>query len=204
VIAFKFLCRGAVSPFTGFRWPSPGEWVSAPAERIEVWIRACRVGDLPLWLDEELWRIEVGEPVRNERYQVASPTARLVARVTAWNPRLAGEYAKACALRVRDLALPHLAPALRDVLAAATDLAAIGSAVREAGPASRAAGFVADAVARAQAGAPAAASYIAAAFAASQGGDGPAFEAERAWQARWLAEGLELDPATRTAARRDP
>ena len=31
MIAFKFLAAGARAPFTGYRWPAPGAWVSAPA-----------------------------------------------------------------------------------------------------------------------------------------------------------------------------
>jgi hypothetical protein len=106
VIAFKFLAKGAVAPFTGFRWPGPGVWVGAPANRDDA-------GDLPYWLQEELWRIELEEPVRATRYQIASPHARLVARIPRWDRAFGREYARACALRARDLALPHLIPARR-------------------------------------------------------------------------------------------
>ncbi len=40
--AFKFLAAGAVSPFTGFRWPAAGTWVSAASEDEASWIFACR------------------------------------------------------------------------------------------------------------------------------------------------------------------
>ena len=73
--AYKFLAPGGVSPFTGFRWPGAGTWVSAPDEREEHWIFACRDRDLPYWLDEELWRVELDAPVREARYQIASPRA---------------------------------------------------------------------------------------------------------------------------------
>lgn len=197
MIAFKFLCRKAVSPFTGFRWPSPGAWVSAPEDRADVWVHACRPADLPHWLDDELWRIELEEPVREARYQIASPRARLVARVAEWDAATARAYAEACALRARDLALPRLATPLRERLAAATDVAAIAVAIGEAGPASGAAALVADAAQNAQHVGPATTSYIAATLAASlDGGRLAAFEAERGWQARWLAERLGLGPAT--------
>ncbi|HET7825985.1 MAG TPA: hypothetical protein VFK90_11660, partial [Anaeromyxobacter sp.] len=88
MIAWKFLAEGAVAPFTGFRWPAPGEWVAAPRGRADAWIHACRAGDLPHWLDRELWSIELDAPVRTARYQVASPRARLVARVAGWDPSL--------------------------------------------------------------------------------------------------------------------
>jgi hypothetical protein len=197
VIAFKFLARDAVSPFTGFRWPPPWEWVHASGERTGAWVHACRVGDVAHWLSDELWRVELEEPVREERYQVASSGARLVGRVAAWDGVTAREYARACALRARDLALPHLAPELRARLAGESDLDRIGAAAGEAAGASRAAGFVADAAQNAEQVGPATTSYIAAVLASSLGGGLAAFEAERAWQARWLAERLGLDAAAR-------
>jgi hypothetical protein len=200
VIAFKFLCEHAVSPFTGFRWPAPGEWVSAPADRIAAWVYACRPDDLPHWLSDELWRIDLEEPVRQARYQIASPRARLVERVTAWDPAMAQGYATACALRARDLALPNLAPALRDVLARATELEAIAAAARQDGRRSQAAALVADAAENALHGGPATTSYIAAVLASSVGGGLSAFEDERGWQARWLGKrlGLGAAPAARS------
>jgi hypothetical protein len=195
VIAYKFLAPGSISPFTGFRWPGAGVWVSAPAGS-DTWVRACRRGDLPHWLDEELWRIELEEPVLEGRYQIASPSARLVARVVAWHDALRLEYAEACALRARDLALPHLPPALRGALRDEGDLRVLEGAKDAAGPSSAAAGYLSDAARVALRARPAAASYVACTLAATIGGL-PAFEAERAWQARWLAERLALEPATR-------
>ncbi len=192
MIAHKFLARGAVSPFTAFRWPAPGEWVGAPAGREAAWVHACRPGDLPYWLDDELWRIELGEPVREARYQVASPRARLVSRIGAWDAAFGREYARACALRARDLALPHLTPALRDALACLDDLQAMADAVQAADEASIAAAFVSDAANNALHVGPATTSYIACMLVSTLGGGLAAFEAERAWQARWLAKRLGL------------
>jgi len=190
VIALKFLAAGAVAPFREFRWPVGGEWVSAPADRADAWIHACRVGDLPYWIDEELWRVELEAPVREARYQIASPRGRLLGRVEGWNPALAREFEEACAWRARDVALPHLAPALRDAIAGAADLGAI--AARAAGPGSLAGAYLADTAGYAQQALPAMTSYIAAVLASSFGGGLAAFEAERAWQARWLADRLGL------------
>ena len=195
MIAYKFLAAGGVAPFTGFRWLPAGEWVSAAPERAELWIHACRVRDLPHWLDEELWRIELEEPVREDRYQVASPRGRLLARVEAWDGRMASAYAEACAGHARELAVPHLAPALRDALAGAADLEGIASAVSRAGPGVRIAALVADAARNALHVGPATTSYIAAVLGSSLGGGLAAFEAERAWQAHWLSERLGLEAA---------
>jgi hypothetical protein len=193
VIAYKFLAEGAVAPFTGFRWPGPGAWVSAPSAP-HRWVHACRTGDLPHWLEDELWSIELDEPVREARYQIASPRARLVARVAAWDPGFRREYARACALRARDLALPHLSPSLRDALAGLDDLAAIAAAARSADRSDRTAQYVRDA-ARFAGDGPAVVSYVAATLASHLGAGIAAFEAERGWQARWLAERLGLEAA---------
>lgn len=193
MIAYKFLAAGAVAPFTGRPWPRAGEWAGAPPAP-ERWVHACRVADLPHWVDEELWSVELEEPVRPERYQVASPRARLVARIAAWDPPFRREYSRVCALRARDLALPHLSPSLRDALAGLDDLPAIAKAAGGAARDDRTALYVRDASFFAG-GSPAVVSYIAATLASSLGGGLAAFEAERAWQARWLAERLGLGAA---------
>ncbi|BDG06079.1 hypothetical protein [Anaeromyxobacter oryzae] len=200
MIAWKFLAEGGIAPFTGFRWPADGGWVGAPAERSDVWIHACRLRDLPHWLGAELWTVELTEPVQERRYQVVAPRGRLLGRVTAWDGAAAGAYARACALRARDLALPHLEPALRDALAGAAELEAIVAAASPGGPepAPRAALLVADAAryalraGRAPVAVPATAAYIVATLASTVGDGLAAFEAERAWQARWLEERLGL------------
>jgi hypothetical protein len=200
MIAHKFLARGAVSPFTGLRWPQRGEWVAGPVARREAWVHACRQADLPYWLDDELWRVELDGPVLEDRYQIASPRARLVARVGAWNPVFAGEYAAACALRARDVALPHLEQSLRDAIAGRGDLGAIAAAARRAPSASHVAGYLADSATYALRGEAATASYIGCVIASVVGGGLGAFEAERGWQARWLGEQLGLDAAPRAGA----
>jgi hypothetical protein len=194
VIAFKFLAAGALAPFTRVRWPAPREWVSAPADREEIWIHACRARDLPYWLDDELWQVELLDPVREHRYQVASPRARLLVRVAAWDRTLGQDYARACALRARDLALPHVPSSIRHALAEEDDLEALAAAAGRAGPESRSAAYVGDAAVNARLVGPSTTSYIAAMLASSLGGGLAAFESERAWQARWLAERLALEP----------
>jgi hypothetical protein len=191
VIAFKFLGAGAVAPYTDFRWPIRGEWVSAPVDRADVWVHACRQGALPYWIHEELWRIELEAPLRETRYQVASPRARLLGRVDAWRPPLAREFAEACAWRARDVALSRLPPALHDAIAGTADLGAIAAAA--AAPGTLPGAYLADIARYALQGLPAMTSYIEAVLASWLGGGLGAFEAERAWQARWLGGQLGLD-----------
>src|SRR5205085_9726919 len=66
MIAYKFLKSGAVGLVSGFRWPtpgagSPGDWVEAraPVRECEAGIHVCRAGDLPYWMHDELWAIEI-------------------------------------------------------------------------------------------------------------------------------------------------
>lgn len=190
MIAFKFLGPGAVAPYTGFHWPTRGEWVSAPVDRAEVWIHACRLGDLPYWLDAELWRIELEAPLRETRYQIVSPRGRLQGRVESWGTPLARRFAEACAWRARDVALPRLPPAARDAISGTADLDALAAVA--AVPHSLPGAYLADAAEHARQGFPAVTSYIAAVLASHVGGGLEAFEAERAWQARWLAQQLGL------------
>jgi hypothetical protein len=90
--AYKFLADGAVSPFARFRWPV-GEWVdAASADMCRLGIHACRVGDLPFWLDSELWKIELeGEVVEHPRKIVAS-RGRLIRRVDEWDASVRRDF----------------------------------------------------------------------------------------------------------------
>jgi hypothetical protein len=69
---YKFLERGRVAPFTGFEWPVD-EWVEASAvDPCRRGIHACRVRDLPIWIDDELWQVELaGDVVEKERSAAA-------------------------------------------------------------------------------------------------------------------------------------
>jgi hypothetical protein len=193
--AYKFLGPGAVSPFTGFRWPAAGTWVSAAGEEEASWIFACRSGDLPYWLDAELWRIELDGPIHERRYQIAAAQARLAGKIEAWDDPFRRRYARACATRARELALPALPPGLRERVARTEEPAEIAAAVRASAAGAAVAGYLGDAAAMVQRDSPASVSYIACILAASLGGGQPAFEAERAWQARWLSQHLGLDGA---------
>ena len=190
--AYKFLSAGAVSPFTRFRWPKEGEWVFAREDREEEWVFACRPGDLPYWLEEELWLVELSEPVREARYQISAPGARLLSRIHRFDAQLRREFATACARRARELALPALPGDLSDRIARAHSLSEAAAAARAAPPSSLIAGYLGDALACAAEDV-AATSYITCILAAARGGGEASFEAERAWQARWLSERLSLE-----------
>src|SRR5947209_16960027 len=104
MIALKFLGAGRTGVFSGFAWPAPGTWVrtSEPADACRRGIHACSVEDLPWWIAEELWRIELGGEVQAERHKLVAGAGRLVDRVEGWTAELAGGFGRACAWRAHE------------------------------------------------------------------------------------------------------
>jgi hypothetical protein len=202
VIAYKFLRSGRIGPFSAFRWPEPGVWVRAPRDLLACrrGIHACRPSDLPWWLADELWEIELDGRVWSEEHKLIAPAGRLRAQIDAWTPACAQEYAEACAWRAQERAVQALTRAgharearelatrttLDDALVAARRLA-------DAVPETRIDLTIAgDGVFRALTGAPPTSAYIAAHAAMRL--DGTAgYAAERAWQSQWLVERLGLN-----------
>ena len=167
--AYKFLRPRAVGPFSGFRWPlpqgrAPGRWVTAPGplQPCLNGVHACRITDLPFWLTEELWRIELDGALVKEETVVVAQRGRLTSRVDEWTEETGLDYADACAARAR----AHAAAA-RDVEGYAQDAEAFALAAR----ADR---FDLVPVA---------------AFAAAHASD---YVTERRWQAAWLGQRLAL------------
>jgi hypothetical protein len=189
VIAYKFLRAGGIGPFSGFHWPlpagGPGQWVDAGEDprMCEHAVHACSADGLALWLDAELWRIELDAPLDEAHGKLAARRGRLLARVEAWNAQTALEFATACAERVAERAavaardLDGDAPWVRRSSALAADAAAY------------AAGRVGD---RNRPVALAAAAAYIAAEAAWQSEGASAATGERVWQAAWIAARVGL------------
>jgi hypothetical protein len=203
MIAYKFLRAGRIGPFSAFEWPEPGIWVHAPREPAACrrGIHACRPCDLPWWLADELWEIELDGRVQADEHKIIAPAGRLRAQIEKWTPECAQEYADACAWRAQERAVSALARAghrheshrlatcgtLDDVLVAARQLA-------DAIPETRISLTIAgDGAVRALTGAPPTSAYIAA-HAAMRVDGAAGYAAERAWQSRWLVERLGLRP----------
>lgn len=198
--AWKFLAAGAVSPFAGEPWPrpsggEPGAWVAPVSDGVY----ACRIQDLPWWLDSELWEVELEGPVAEFPTQVRGRAGRLVARVAAWDEGALRAYGEACAWRARDFAMEALrmdertddAEALRRCETLA-DVEARARAAQGLGRAGNLAGFGADAARRAGLGDAALAAYITANASVLFADSPAAFETERAWQAEWIAHRLHF------------
>jgi hypothetical protein len=204
--AYKFLAPGAVGPFSGFPWPTPaagdpGPWVDGtPTElaRCRAAVHACRVQDLPWWIQPELWEVELAEPVRQVRHKLFAPRGRLVARCAGWNAKAADAFGRACAARAAGYAAGALeaigereaAGALRDARQPAA-IEAAAARVRVPEPVRVVVTMAGDAGTRARGGHASTAAYIAAHAAYQAGGD-EAMAAERARQSAWLAERVGL------------
>jgi hypothetical protein len=205
VTTYKFLRRGGIGPFSRYAWPlprdgRPGAWVIASGGAVlcHTAIHACRVHDLPWWLQDELWETELDGTISAGRHKVMAPRARLVRRVEAWDGECAQRFGDACAFRARDHAAAALdragAPDLATALRAAGDMRelrdlAYGAAAPTA--ARTAVTMAGDGATRALGAAAVVSAYIAAHTAARVDG-APALAAERAWQADWLAGALGL------------
>jgi hypothetical protein len=111
--AYKFLRDGRVGPFSGVRWPAPGEWLQGTAgggRACAARVHACRAEDLPEWMDAELWRVELDGDVAVDCGKLVADRGRLVERVATWDAAFMAEFAEACTLRARDAALLVLSP----------------------------------------------------------------------------------------------
>jgi len=204
MIAYKFLRSGRIGPFSAFQWPEVGVWVRAPRDlaACKRGIHACRVSDLPWWLADELWEIELDGDVQPDEHKIIAPAGRLRSQIEAWTPACAQEYADACAWRAQGRAVQALTRAghrhgahglatcatLDEVLAAARRLA-------DEIPETRISLTIAgDGAFRALTGAPPTSAYIAA-HAAMRLDGAAGYAAERAWQSQWLVDRLDLHPA---------
>ena len=168
--AYKFLRPGAVAPFSGFSWPSSGEWVEArEAALCTSGIHACRIQDLPYWIGPELWEAELAGAVRQEPRKLVATRGTLVRRIDGWDANARAGFAEACAQRV-------------------------GERAERAGveKADRLGAYAADAAANVARGEVALLGYIAARAAEVDAGVG-GYMAEREAQARWLASELGLE-----------
>jgi hypothetical protein len=202
LLAYKFLRRDRIGPFSRFRWPEPGVWVQAggPQAVCRSGIHACRAQDLPWWLSEELWEVELRGDVRATGHKVIAPAGCLRSRVEDWTPACAQEYADACAWRARDRAVQALRLAghtdAAGELSRSTTLEQLLTVARRLAsslPETRINLSIAgDGAVRALSGAAPTTAYIAA-HAAMRVDSADGYTAERDWQVRWLVQRLGLN-----------
>ena len=207
---WKFLAPGRVSPFVRYVWPEPGQWLEVGTiEACRSGLHACRPADLPYWLLDELWQVELSGTVRETASKVVATRARLVAPVTAWDERARAEFGEACVRRtvgfavdeLRDIGLDRAAGTLlarfedgtpgEAFVEVANDLAERAGAAGHDG-AAWLCGYAGDAVATLAAEPLVAVAFVAARAAGQRAAVPEPVEAERAWQADWLTRRLAL------------
>lgn len=184
-------------------WPGPRDPCRAG-------LHVCRIADLPLWMNEELFAVEVDGEIDEYATFAVTARARLSVRIEGWGFESAHRFSDDCAWRTRTLAVETLRLEGRDPEAdrllmcrSVDELRLVADQVvhseRLGGRLSAPlAGYAADAAAfadRVGAGgswpaATATTAFIAArAASVAAGGDGTQAEsAERALQARWLEQ----------------
>lgn len=136
--AYKFLTAGGVARFSGHPWATtpPGR---RPVIPCRSGFHACRLRDLPYWIDDELWVVRLGGTIEELDFGVLAEEGWLVERVDRWPNPVAGELERACVDRVRGRAVRELTSAGRDEEAerlralstAPEDLAAFAQAATE-------------------------------------------------------------------------
>ncbi len=99
MIAYKFLSSGAIGLFSRHAWPTPtadapGEWVRVDGEIQQCLngVHACAKERLVEWLDDELWEIELGDPVLEADEELIAPAGRLIRRLERWNDACARAF----------------------------------------------------------------------------------------------------------------
>jgi hypothetical protein len=203
---YKFLLADRVGAFSGVRWPAPGEWLEAsePLKECRNGVHACRAHDLPYWLGEELWEVELDGGVQSASYKLLARRGRLRERVEGWDEDSRNAFGQACVRRVVEHAAASLRAAGLDEQAAlletagdVPDAAAAAAEVaisRSARAAAMLAQYVGDA-AESLASEPVAVVAYVAAHAADlhlSMADVDGFAGEREAQAGWLIERLGL------------
>ena len=206
MLAWKFLERGRVAPFGGHVWPAPGTgapgpWIQPPGGEVF----ACRISDLPWWINAELWEVELEAPIRTLSTQVVGARGRLLRRMVCWDDAALRAYGVACAERARDLAVSLFlregrtadADALRQTRSP-LELCRVSQALATdaSTPTTTMAGYVGASAFRAAEGAAAAAARHAADAAMAADGTPGVLEREIEWQARWIVARAGLDVPT--------
>ena len=202
MIAYKFLARGSVGPFSKRQWKA-GEWVEA-ARPGEGWgIHACRSQDLSWWIDAELWRVELDGAVGERATQIEARRGRLLDRIDQWNDEARAAFGLDCVFQARDLSVSALRTlghaGIAGRLAEATTLPQLLEIARSlqapSGFAGEMFGYAHDAAAAYTARSNAAeASFIASVATAAARGDPSGFDEERRRESRWIAEHVGIEP----------
>jgi len=109
MFAYRFLARGGLGAVNQFKWPlpegsTPGAWVGPQADTTTLGVYAQRLSDLPYWVHDELYRVELRGTVHALSLGVLASEMRFVERVDGWNESLRRDFGKSCVERLRQCA----------------------------------------------------------------------------------------------------
>jgi hypothetical protein len=103
MMAYKFLKAGAVGHVSGFAWPrpegdAPGPWVEStpPVRQCASGVHVCRAPDLPYWISDELWAIEVEGPIVEGLNMLVARRGRLCYPFPGWTRAGRNRFVEAC------------------------------------------------------------------------------------------------------------
>lgn len=111
MIVHKFLRSGARGLFSDLIWPTPdpasgtalpGAWVEAQSGPLVVChngVHACLPEQLPYWIAQELWEVELDSEWLETQYAVVARRARLLRHIVAWDAPTQARFAQACVSR---------------------------------------------------------------------------------------------------------
>ena len=107
MIALKCLHAGGIAPFSRLAWPlpedgEPGAWVEAEPHACASGIHACLANNLPYWLTDHLWTIELDE-VQQAEHKLVARRGRLLGRVRSWDDEAMRDFAVDCAARAEEI-----------------------------------------------------------------------------------------------------
>lgn len=114
MIAYKFLRPDGTSVFTGFQWDlpaggQPGGWVDADVDPCRSGIHGCRTTDLPMWVGQVMYEIELAGQIVEQPAKVVASRGRLLRRIDGWEA-VRDTYTRMCADRAHELALGATPP----------------------------------------------------------------------------------------------
>lgn len=64
---------------------------------------AYRAAELPHWVADELWRVELDGDITERAHSLTARRGRVVERIGAWDAAAVGEFAEACLARHDEL-----------------------------------------------------------------------------------------------------
>jgi hypothetical protein len=107
--AFRFLAKGAMSVSSQIAWSKPqrgrpGEWLGRGTEGTRRGVLAHRVDDLPYWVHDELYRVELRGPIEELSTGILARELRLCAQIDEWTEATRFDFGHDCIVQLQQRA----------------------------------------------------------------------------------------------------